>query len=149
MGSLLEVYEKKPDDFMPKAEIAAICIESEGRLLLLKRGLNQPEGGTWCLPAGKLEMGETPIEAAIRELIEETDITLDRSDLESFGKLYIRKSHISYICYLFRAKLKQMPKVQLSFEHTAFQWVTPLEREKLPLILGSKELLALYDHSNR
>jgi 8-oxo-dGTP pyrophosphatase MutT (NUDIX family) len=94
-------------------------------------------------------MGETPIEAAIRELIEETDITLDRSDLESFGKLYIRKSHISYICHLFRAKLKQMPKVQLSFEHTAFQWVTPLEREKLPLILGSKELLALYDHSNR
>jgi 8-oxo-dGTP pyrophosphatase MutT (NUDIX family) len=48
-----------------------------GRLLLLR----QPPGVGWGLPAGLMERGERPIEAAARELAEETGIVIDRDDL--------------------------------------------------------------------
>lgn len=48
-----------------------------GRLLLLR----QPPGVGWSLPAGLMERGERPIEAAARELAEETGIVIDRDDL--------------------------------------------------------------------
>ncbi|GAA1744433.1 NUDIX domain-containing protein [Luedemannella helvata] len=48
-----------------------------GRLLLLR----QPPGVGWSLPAGLMERGERPIEAAARELAEETGIVIDQDDL--------------------------------------------------------------------
>ncbi len=48
-----------------------------GRLLLLR----QPPGVGWSLPAGLMERGERPVDAAARELAEETGIVIDRDDL--------------------------------------------------------------------
>lgn len=42
------------------------------KVLLLKRGEGGPHPGTWCFPAGKIEQGETPAEAAVREFREES-----------------------------------------------------------------------------
>jgi ADP-ribose pyrophosphatase YjhB (NUDIX family) len=49
-----------------------------GRLLLVR----QPPGMGWSLPAGLMRRGERPIEAAARELAEETGIELTADDLE-------------------------------------------------------------------
>lgn len=43
-----------------------------GRMLFLKRGETQDHPGEWCCPGGSVEKGETPLEAALRELQEET-----------------------------------------------------------------------------
>lgn len=48
------------------------------RLLMLR----QPPGHGWGLPAGLLERGERPVQAAVRELSEETGIELAASDVE-------------------------------------------------------------------
>jgi 8-oxo-dGTP diphosphatase len=49
---------------------------------LIKRGTD-PYRGTWALPGGVIEYGESPREAAVRELAEETNVTVDPSALVS------------------------------------------------------------------
>lgn len=48
-------------------------IRTDGHLLLIKRGWN-PYKGSWALPGGYVDMGETSRDAAVRELAEETGI---------------------------------------------------------------------------
>ena len=61
--------------------VAAVVVEKEGKVLLVKRGI-EPAKGEWSLPAGFLELEETPDEAAVRELEEETGLSADKEDLE-------------------------------------------------------------------
>jgi len=51
-----------------------IVVDSRNRLALVKRSV-APKKGYWCLPGGFMELGETPEEAALRELEEETGLT--------------------------------------------------------------------------
>ena len=52
--------------------VAAVAID-DGNLLLVRRG-NEPGLGTWSVPGGRMEPGETIQEAVVRELREETGI---------------------------------------------------------------------------
>ncbi len=54
---------------------AAVLVESEGKALLVKRA-NVPERGKWTLPAGFVDAGEDPQEAAKRECYEETGLEI-------------------------------------------------------------------------
>ncbi|MFN2469013.1 MAG: NUDIX domain-containing protein [Gaiellaceae bacterium] len=53
-------------------------LDEEGRVLLLHAVL--PELEWWELPGGGIEPGETPEQAALRELVEEAGIVADRLD---------------------------------------------------------------------
>jgi len=50
----------------------AAVFNADDEILLLKRPIGTPQGGLWSFPGGKVESGETPLEAAQRELFEET-----------------------------------------------------------------------------
>lgn len=52
---------------------ASIAVFDDGRVLLVKRRQG-PFAGRWSLPGGRIEAGETAIEAAMRELAEETGL---------------------------------------------------------------------------
>lgn len=52
---------------------AAVLIEQDGRVLLVRR-VNEPFRGRWTLPAGFVDAGEDPAEAAARECLEETGL---------------------------------------------------------------------------
>lgn len=54
--------------------VGAIVIDDAGRLLLVRRA-NPPAQGTWSLPGGRVEAGESWEAAAVRELREETSLT--------------------------------------------------------------------------
>ena len=58
----------------PKVAVAAMVLSHEG-LLLVKRAVD-PEKGKWALPAGYLDLGETPREGVAREVLEETQLTV-------------------------------------------------------------------------
>src|SRR5687767_15240964 len=60
--------------FDPKVA-AAVLIEQEGRVLLVRRA-GEPFRGLWTLPAGFINGGEDPAEAAARECLEETGLSV-------------------------------------------------------------------------
>lgn len=61
---------------IPAYVIALIALFNEqDELLLIKRPDDAHCGGLWSLPGGKVEDTETPLDAAVRELKEETGIT--------------------------------------------------------------------------
>lgn len=51
-----------------------VTVDDQDRLLLVKRSV-EPKKGWWCLPGGFMELRETPEEAGLRELAEETGLT--------------------------------------------------------------------------
>jgi 8-oxo-dGTP diphosphatase len=53
--------------------VGAIVRDGEGRLLMIRRG-HAPSAGLWSVPGGRIEEGETPEAAIIREVREETGL---------------------------------------------------------------------------
>ena len=60
--------------------VGAIIRDQAGRLLLIQRG-HDPEAGRWSLPGGRIEPGETDAEALVREMLEETGLTVEPGPL--------------------------------------------------------------------
>jgi 8-oxo-dGTP diphosphatase len=60
--------------------VGAIITNERGELLLIKRG-HAPGAGLWSLPGGRIEPGETDAEALVRELREETGLTVEPGKL--------------------------------------------------------------------
>jgi ADP-ribose pyrophosphatase YjhB (NUDIX family) len=61
--------------FVDPKVAAAVLVEQDGRVLLARRG-NEPFRGLWTLPAGFINGGEDPAEAAVRECLEETGLSV-------------------------------------------------------------------------
>jgi len=82
--------------YFPDPKVAAaILVEKEGEVLLVRRAVD-PERGRWSLPAGYIDAGEDPVEAAIRECLEETGLHVEIIGLvEVFaGQDHPRGAHI-------------------------------------------------------
>lgn len=65
----------------PLLVAAAALIAGDGRVLMQRRRLGSEHGGLWEFPGGKLEPGEAPESALVREIDEELGIALDRDAL--------------------------------------------------------------------
>ena len=105
-------------EIMPKGS-AVVIFDEEGRVLILLRPKTVRWGaGKWALPGGHIEEGETPLDAAVREVREETTLTI----------LSPKQFHISEngeVVY-FVASVKDT-NVVIDFEHDDFAWVYPEE----------------------
>jgi 8-oxo-dGTP diphosphatase len=75
---------------------AAALIDEEGRLLLAERPEGKSLEGVWELPGGKIEDGETPDQALVRELFEELHIDVELQDLETmtFASYHYHTFHL-------------------------------------------------------
>jgi ADP-ribose pyrophosphatase YjhB (NUDIX family) len=58
----------------PEVCVGAIAVR-EGELLMIRRG-HGPAGGRWSVPGGRIEHGETAVEALVREVGEETGLSV-------------------------------------------------------------------------
>ena len=60
---------------MPVVGVGVVVID-DGRLLLVERG-GEIEHGKWAIPGGKVQFGETLVETAAREVLEETGLEIE------------------------------------------------------------------------
>ena len=56
--------------------MGAVVTDGRGRLLMIRRG-REPGAGLWSIPGGRIEPGETDADALIREMVEETGLTVE------------------------------------------------------------------------
>ena len=61
--------------------VATALIDEASRVLIQRRPNERQHGGLWEFPGGKIEPGEGPIAAVIREIAEELDIALAAENL--------------------------------------------------------------------
>jgi len=62
--------------------VAAAFVDPQSRILIAQRPPNKQLGGLWEFPGGKVEVGERPEDALVREVREELDVAVDRDALE-------------------------------------------------------------------
>ena len=142
---MTSLFLTPPPDFSPKVLVAGCYCEFEDKILILKRSPHKLQGDTWGIPGGKLDEGETPRIAVMREVFEEVGITINGDELEEIDKMYIRGSQVDYVFYRFRVRFLTLPVIDLSLdEHVEWAWLTFEEAVKLPLIYGGKEALLSY-----
>lgn len=99
----------------PNYTVGAVCaIEHEGTVLLLR----QPHRAGWSLPGGLLEHGESPADAVIREVWEETGLRIDPGDHVAVGV----HPHTQSIDVIFRATALQRPGIRLAHEARRCRW---------------------------
>lgn len=113
-----------------------ILINSKNEILFTVRNKNDNfEPGKYCLPGGHIEEDEEPISAAVRELEEETGISLKESQIRPCGQYFDRKSHINYFC----AHYDGDPVVLDEREQQQFEWVSIDDVNDKPLLMNLKE----------
>ncbi|HEX7107285.1 MAG TPA: NUDIX domain-containing protein [Acidothermaceae bacterium] len=78
------------------AAVGAIAIK-DGRILLIRRG-HAPSLGLWSLPGGRVEPGESDVEAVRREVAEETGLRVDVGPLAG----EVRRPGVGDVVYLIR-----------------------------------------------
>ncbi len=116
---------------------AGIIFTNGESILLLKRAKSADHHGTWCMPGGKTEQGEVPIETARRECKEE----IGSSPGEQFARFDEKDGHHVFTVFLFKTEPFD---VKLSDEHDEFKWVPIQEIETLDLHPEFKAHLPYY-----
>jgi len=98
--------------------VAAIIHDNQNRLLLQRKA--DPEG--WSLPAGAIEIGETPEEALYREVFEETGLIGEEAVLlgafsgKNFRYQYPNSDKVEYTVLVYRCKIRNENKEPLDSE---------------------------------
>ena len=125
---------------------AGIILKNEDEVLLCKRSPEKSMPNVWSIPSGKIEDGESPGQAAIREFYEETNIELDPKIefvgfIDKFKKDGTKKGHMFVFFKETEDKLNpDLEMAQDGFEHTACKYY---KQSDIPQQDENKELLDL------
>lgn len=129
------IYKRKPKNFSPKFEVVSCFCEFNKQFLLLHRQDHKDRGNLWGVPAGKIDPGETVLQAVQREIFEETGLKENLENIEHFIKVYVRYPDYDFIYHIFHIKLDRTFDVKIdSREHKAFTWVTPTQALEMNLV---------------
>lgn len=123
--------------------VAAALVDRDGRVLVQQRPPGTSMAGLWEFPGGKLEPGETPEAALIRELAEELGIEVDHSCLAPacFASEPLGERHLLLLVYALR-KWKGLPEARHA---TALRWVRPVELYALDMPPADRPLIGLLE----
>lgn len=111
--------------------VAVALVDPDGRVLLAQRPEGKAMAGLWEFPGGKVEPGESPEAALMRELVEELGIETWSSCLAplSFASHAYDAFHLLMPLYVCR-KWAGDPKRR---EHAALRWVLPRDMGRYPM----------------
>ncbi len=125
--------------------VAAVIFDPEGRIFATQRGYGEWKDW-WEFPGGKIEPGETPQEALVREIREELDAEIEVGELIRTIDYDYPAFHLTMHC--FRCHMEERtydpsaptPSFTL-LEHEAARWLTPQELDSLRWLPADIELI--------
>ena len=120
--------------------VAAALVAPDGRVLLQQRAPGRAMAGLWEFPGGKVEPGERPEPALVRELREELGIEVEAGALApaAFASADNGGRHMLLLLYLCR-EWRGTPE---PLDAAALQWVRPAEMAALPMPPADVPLVA-------
>jgi 8-oxo-dGTP diphosphatase len=128
--------------------IVAACalIDPDGRVLIAERPPGKSMAGLWEFPGGKIEAGERPEDALIRELKEELGITVQEACLAPFA--FASHSYTDFHLLMPLYLCRRWEGTATALEHSAVKWVRPrdlasyqMPAADLPLVPMLRDLL--------
>ena len=121
--------------------VAAALIDGEGRVLLQRRSPGRAMAGLWEFPGGKVEPGERPEAALVRELEEELGIEVDIAALApaAFASADNAGRHMLLLLYLCREWLGE-PR---ALDAAELAWVRPADMAALAMPPADEPLIPL------
>lgn len=125
---------------------AAVALDAEGRVCLLRQYRHAAGGWLWELPAGKLDPGETPFNTARRELAEEAGV--EAEEWTELGAMHSSPGILTEVVHLYLAsELRQATQDHEVHEVIEIHWL-PIAQVmdwcRDGTITDAKTLIALY-----
>ena len=120
--------------------VAVALIDADNRILIAQRPPGKTLGGLWEFPGGKIEPGERPEAALIRELDEELGLTVKEPCLAplTFASHAYPDFHLLMPLYICR----RWEGFAQSREGQTLQWVKPRELRNFPMPPADAPLIA-------
>lgn len=114
-----------------RLSVKIVIRDDNGHCLLLKRSMSSKGNpGKWDLPGGKIDAGENFEEALLREVAEETGLTISIQHVAGTAESELQTIRVVYLILEGRLESGQ---VRLSSEHDDYVWVDRQELAKLDL----------------
>jgi 8-oxo-dGTP diphosphatase len=111
--------------------VACALIDPDGRVLIAQRPAGKAMGGLWEFPGGKIEPGECPENALIRELSEEMGITVRESSLAPFN--FASHAYPDFHLLMPLYVCREWEGVPQAKEHASLKWVPPRDLADYPM----------------
>ena len=121
---------------MKVVKVVAAIIAEKGRIFATQRGYGEFKDG-WEFPGGKIEEGETPQQALVREIKEELDTEVEVGDLLGTVEYDYPTFHLSMQCFLCRIKAGSLNLK----EHEAARWLAEDELDSVDWLPADIEVL--------
>jgi len=120
--------------------VACALVDSDGRVLLTQRPFHKSMGGLWEFPGGKVEPGERPEDALIRELREELAIDVTEACLAplTFSSYSYEEFNLLmplYVCRKWDGQIRGREGQEMA-------WVKPLRLRDYPMPEADIALIA-------
>lgn len=126
--------------------VKVVVRDASGRCLLLKRSLrSKGNPGKWDLPGGKVDPGENFTQGILREVAEETGLTIS---IQRVGGVAESESPTNKVVYLILEGRLESGQVQLSSEHDEYVWVNRWELPKMELADQFRAFAQTYSHTD-
>ena len=118
---------------------ACALIDKAGRILMAERPAGKELAGLWEFPGGKVEDGERPEDALVRELHEELGIGVLSGDLRplAFASHGYERFHLLmplYVCDAWTGEVRSMEGQRLAWTSVAALSALPLPPADVPLV---------------
>jgi A/G-specific adenine glycosylase len=125
----------------PRVRGAVVVLRDRGRWLVQRRPPSGLLGGLWEFPGGKIEPHERAVDAALRELAEETGLRAD--SLRPRGVVRHQYSHFSVELHVFEGR----PRGTCTTLGRFRRWVTPAELRRLPIPKATEKVVRLLERA--
>ena len=119
---------------------AAALVDSDGRVLIAQRPEGRQLAGLWEFPGGKVEAGETPETALIRELREELGIEVTQACLAPF--VFASHAYEDFHLLMPLFLIRRWTGTVVAHEHAALRWVKPARLGDFPMPPAVEPLVA-------